>query len=145
MMTGQAAGALAAIAIQKGIAPRDVKAIHVQRVLGDAGVAMSLCRYTDVAGTNKYYGAIQISNLYGLIEPDIYPYFPKGSVNNPGKGGRTKGRFGINKTVSDKELAKIIERAEKFTNGKKLILPEHKKLTKGEAAELIVNALCEIE
>ena len=145
MMTGQAAGALAALAIRKGIAPRDVKAIHVQKVLGDAGVAMSLCRYTDVASTNKYYGAVQISNLYGLIQPDLYPDYPKGSVNNPGKGGRTKGRFGINKRVSEKELAKIIERAEKFTDGRKIILPEHKKLTRGEAAELIVNAMCESE
>ena len=143
MMTGQAAGALAAISIQKGIKPREVKAIHVQKVLGDSGVAMSLCRYTDVSSTNKYYGAIQISNLYGLIDAEVYPSFPKGSVNNPGKGGRTKGRFGVNKIVSEKELAKIIERAEKFTDGKKITLPEKKKLTKGELAELIVNAICE--
>ncbi len=143
MMTGQAAGALAAISIQKGIKPREVKAIHVQKVLGDAGVAMSLCRYTDVSSINKYYGAIQISNLYGLIDAEVYPAFSKGSVNNPGKGGRTKGRFGVNKIVSEKEFARIIERAEKFTDGRKITLPEHKKLTKGEAAELIVNAICE--
>lgn len=145
MMTGQAAGALAALSVLKNIPPREVKAIHVQKVLGDAGVAMSLCRYTDVPSTHKYYGAVQISNLYGLIDAEIYPNFTKGQVNNPGKGGRTKGRFGVNKIVSENELAKIIERVEKFTDGKKIILPEHGKLTKGEAAELIVNAMCEIE
>ncbi|MBQ7593699.1 MAG: FAD-dependent oxidoreductase, partial [Synergistaceae bacterium] len=42
MMTGQAAGVLAALSVQKGIPPREVKYEDVRRVLIEAGVNLSL-------------------------------------------------------------------------------------------------------
>ena len=151
MMTGQAAGALAAIAVSQNIQPRNVKAIHVQNALLDAGVKLSLCEYSDVPPTNKHYKAIQLANLYGLLEPEKLPemvsydvgYDITSVLDNPEVAkeiaeGKDKGRFGVDEPLNDADRKSLVDRVKKLT-GTEISLPE--KITRGDAVELAVKAL----
>ena len=140
MMTGQAAGALAAISVRENLQPRDVPSVKVQKVLVDSGVNLSLATYSDVDEKNKHFGSVQIATLHKLIEPKKFPKLPKQRVNSPARGGITKGRFGVNDFMTKKEIASLIERSEKLS-GKKLTLPE--KITRGEAVDIIIKAITE--
>ena len=140
MMTGQAAGALAALAVIGNVQPREVKAIHVQKVLADAGVRLSLCRYSDVPERHQYFGSVQIATLYRLIEPRLLPDIPASNINTDKKKGRNMGRFGINDIITAKELEAMMMKAEEIT-GEKISLPEHRRLTRGEAVDMVINAI----
>ncbi|MBQ7221247.1 MAG: FAD-dependent oxidoreductase [Synergistaceae bacterium] len=123
MMTGQAAGALAALSVLGDTQPREVKAIRVQSVLLDAGVDLSLCRYIDVPGEHKYYASVQLANLYGLLEPLSYP------------GENEAGEFGIDELVTSGDIARLRERA-------KVAVPSlTENMTRGEAVDLAVKAM----
>ena len=140
MMTGQAAGALAALSVKKGIQPREVKAYHVQKVLADAGVRMSLCSYADLPERHPYYGAVQIATMWGLLRGKVYPELPKSTIHNPGKGGRRQGVFGVNDRIRPAELAGLLARAEEIT-GRKISL-EEERMTRGQAVDAVVKAMC---
>ena len=142
MMTGQAAGALAAVSILRGVKPREVHALHVQKVLADSGVKLTLAEYSDVREDHKYYGSVQLATLYGLVRPLRFPVYPVQRINSP-KGKSTPGIFGVNMQVTSRELAEMIERAEKIMGGK-LALPEMKNVTRGEAVDVIIRAMDEI-
>ncbi|MBR2208364.1 MAG: FAD-dependent oxidoreductase [Synergistaceae bacterium] len=143
MMTGQAAGALAAVAIKNNIQPREVHPLHVQKKLAEAGVVLSLCNYSDVPREHKNFAAIQISNLYGLLKPRTYPSMTGANINSSGSKGQ-KGRFAPDKFITKKDFEDMITRAEKIT-GTKLALPHvGVTMTRGDAVELIVNLMDEI-
>ena len=143
MMTGQAAGALAASAIKNNLQPRDVKPLHVQKKLAEAGVVLSLCNYSDVPRDHKNFAAVQISNLYGLLKPRTYPSMTGANINSSGSKGQ-KGRFAPDKFITRKELDEMVARAEKIT-GTKLKLPKlGVTMTRGDAVEMIVNLMDEI-
>lgn len=130
MMTGQAAGTLAAVAVRENIQPRNVKAIRVQRELLNAGAILSLCDYADVPTEHKFFGSIQLSNIYGIADPKQYP-----------NGDDEPGTFGIDETVNDEDIAKMKERAEKIV-GHELSLPAlNNGMTKGEAVDMIIQAM----
>ena len=141
MMTGQAAGALAAMAIREGVSPREVKAIHVQKALLDSGVRLSLCNYVDVPARHEYFGSVQLASLYRLIEPRIYPNVQAGQLQSGKKKSTVKGRFGINEAITEREMNGMLEKAEEIC-GKKIAL-EHKGLTRGQAVDLVIHAMCE--
>lgn len=67
MLTGQAAGAIAAVAVRDGIAPREVRAAAVQSELLDAGSTLHPRRYSDVPHGTSLWKAVQLSNLYGIL------------------------------------------------------------------------------
>ena len=130
MMTGQAAGTLAAISVRDNIQPRYVKAIRVQRELLNSGVILSLCDYSDVQEGHKFFGSIQLSNLYGIAEPKEYP-----------KSDDEPGTFGIDDPVNNEDIAKMKERAEKIA-GHEISLPAlTNDMTKGEAVDMIIQAM----
>ncbi len=141
MMTGQAVGTLAALSVSWDVKPRDIHPIHVQKLLTDCGVMLSLAEYSDVPENHKYYGAVQIATLYKLIEPEKYPVYPKQRISSPSKSRRVQGRFGVDRKITKKELAGIITKAEEAMKGK-INAPEfHDGMTKGEAVSLIINAM----
>ena len=142
MMTGQAAGALAALAITDGLAPRKVHALRVQKALLDSGVRLSLANYADVPARHEYFGSIQLASLYRLLEPRTYPNVQSGQLHSGKKKGTVKGRFGINERISERELSGMLARAEEVC-GKKITLDEHGKLTRGQAVDMVINAMCE--
>ena len=150
MMTGQAAGALAAVAVKSGLQPRDVHAIHVQKALADSGVVLSLCNFSDVPRSHKYFGSVQISQLYRLINARSYPKLAMRNINsskNKVRKGQVvpKGVFGVNDRISRRDLAAMIERAEEVMNAKLNLPPFGKNITKGEAVDLIINAMNDVK
>jgi len=78
MLTGQAAGALAALAIANGVPPRQVPVELVQKTLLSANSATALANFTDIPRTHPLWAAVELSVTHdwltggakGLFEPD---------------------------------------------------------------------------
>ena len=68
MMTGQAAGALAAISVKQGKQPRNVKPMDVQLALLDAGCLLSRYQYPDVPVSHPLWKMIQLATVYNVME-----------------------------------------------------------------------------
>ena len=121
MMTGQAAGALAALSVRENIRPRDLPPVRVQRTLLEAGVVLSLCKYSDVPPEHPYYNAAQIASLYGLISPLEPPHAPSyniGDLDDPVLAmavikGNDKGVFGVDTLFTWAEAVAMMEKARK--------------------------------
>ena len=120
MMTGQAAGVLAALAVSQKIQPREVKAIQVQRELLKSGVKLSLCNYSDVPENDKHYANIQIVSLYDLMQAK--------DINI----------FGVEDILTEEESARITEKINSMTR-KKIEIPKLAGLTRGDAADILAN------
>ena len=73
----------------------------------------------------------------------MYPDLPNSTIHNPGKGGRRKGIFGVNDRITAKDLAGMLSRAEELS-GRKIVLPEGGKLTRGQAVDAVVRAMCSL-
>ncbi|MFM6924967.1 MAG: FAD-dependent oxidoreductase [Ferruginibacter sp.] len=95
LLTGQAAGALAAVCIQKNIQPRKAGAREVQRVLLQA--KCYLMPYADVKPTDPYWEAIQKAGATGIL---------KGTGKSEGWANRTY--FYPDSTVTYDEFADAI-------------------------------------
>ena len=145
MMTGQAAGALAALSVMNAKQPREISALQVQRELLDSGVDLSLCMYSDVPKSHRYYTSIQIANLYRLIEPLEYPDLQSYNISDVSNDNpKVVGVFGVEQVISGDDMLKMMERAEKIT-GKKISLYTNENTTRGQAVDLIVRAMEKIE
>ncbi len=120
MMTGQAAGALAAVAVRDGKRPRDVHPMRVQWELLKSGVSLSLCKYSDVPPEHSYNKSIQISNMYGIVAPNEYPHAPSFNLEDLDDPvfemavirGADKGLFGVNELINGHYAAEIITKAQ---------------------------------
>ncbi|MCL1875463.1 MAG: FAD-dependent oxidoreductase [Synergistaceae bacterium] len=142
MMTGQAAGALAAVAARENISPRSVPAIKIQWELLKEGVCLSLAKFRDVPQGHKYNAAVQLALLHKLLAPLSYPHNP--SYNKSGSDNRTLGiplvkgpplgTFGIDRPISEKDRKQLLS---KVPQGFRL----PKKATRGEALDIIVKAI----
>ena len=121
MMTGQAAGALAAVCVRENKQPRNVHPMLVQWELLNSGVSLSLCKYSDVPPEHSINRSVQISNMYGLIRADEYPHAPSYNIqdlDNPVLEmaiirGADKGTFGINDIITGEEAEEILRKAQK--------------------------------
>ncbi|MBR0278431.1 MAG: FAD-dependent oxidoreductase [Synergistaceae bacterium] len=121
MMTGQAAGALAAVCVRENKQPREIHPMLVQWELLKSGVALSLCKYSDVPPEHSINRSVQISNMYGLIRADEYPHAPSYNIqdlDNPVLEmaiirGADKGTFGINDIITGEEAEEILRKAQK--------------------------------
>ena len=142
MMTGQAAGTLAAIAIRENVHPRYVPAIKVQWELLKAGVNLSLAKYRDVPHGHKYNAATQIASMHTLLEPLSYPHNPsynKSDSDNWRLGvplikGPPLGTFGIDRLITERDRKKLLSNAPRGFS-----LPE--RVTRGEALEMLIRAI----
>jgi hypothetical protein len=92
MLTGQAAGVLAALAASEHVAPRDVAASRVQEVLLANRSDLALPRFSDVPKDHPLWAAVQMSVLRGWLQP-LAP-----------------DRFGLDETVPRKMGAGILAR-----------------------------------
>ena len=126
MMTGQAAGALAAVCVRENKQPRNVHPMLVQWELLNSGVSLSLCKYSDVPPEHSINRSVQISNMYGLIRADEYPHAPSFNIqdlDNPVLEmaiirGADKGTFGVNDIITGEEAEEILEKAQRAINMK---------------------------
>ena len=152
MMTGQAAGALAAVCVRDGVQPSQVHPMRVQWELLKSGVALSLCHYSDVPPEHSLNKSVQISNMYGLAEPNEYPHAPSYNIEeyeDPVLAmaiirGQDKGVFGVNDMITVKEAETILQRARKALNlestGKITEGKEHNFISRGDLAKAVYEA-----
>ena len=108
---------------------------------------LSLCNYADVPARHEYFGSIQLASLYRLIEPRTYPNIQAGQLHSGKKKGTVKGRFGINEPISISALDSMLKRAEEIC-GKTIVIKrsislKRNVLTRGEAVDLVIHAMCE--
>ena len=81
MLTGQAAGALAALAIADGVAPRHVATERVQKTLLEAGSAIAIANFTDVPRTDPLWAAVQLCVAHDwLAAPSANLFQPGESI-----------------------------------------------------------------
>ena len=120
-MTGQAAGALAAVSVRDGRMPREVHAMRVQWELLSSGVNLSLCNYSDVPPEHPVNKSVQIANMYGLVDANEYPHAPSYNIRefeDPVLAmaiirGQDKGVFGVGDIITRGTAAEIIARGQK--------------------------------
>ena len=151
MMTGQAAGALAAMSVKLGILPRNVPPILVQWELLNSNVTLSLCKYSDVPEGHSMNKAVQISNLYGLVVPNDYPHSVSYKIDelddpvlaNAIIKGDDKGLFGISDMMTTTDIAQILERAKKIVCPKNSKVAEELKRDRYITRSEFVKAMCE--
>jgi ribulose 1,5-bisphosphate synthetase/thiazole synthase len=67
MMTGQAVGALAAVSVQQGLQPRNVKPLDVQMKLLEAGCVITQYDPKDVPVSHPYWKDIQLALTYSIM------------------------------------------------------------------------------
>lgn len=119
MLTGQAAGTIAALAVKQGVQPRALDPRVVQRALLEAGSALSLCEYSDVPRGHPLWPAVQMSNLYGWIVPEELPSAPSAKIDDIYNNKRAvaklygldKGVFGVTAPLTGGELSHLFEKA----------------------------------
>jgi FAD dependent oxidoreductase/S-layer homology domain len=81
LLTGQAAGVLAAIAVTHGVQPREVDPFEVQRALVADGDGLSITGLDDVAPTDPAWGAIQLAVTRGVMrESGVDAFAPAGPL-----------------------------------------------------------------
>jgi hypothetical protein len=93
--------------------------VKVQRALLDAGVALSLCKYSDVPPEHPFYGAVQLSNLYGLLTPAEPPHAPSYNISDLDDPvlamaiirGADKGVFGVDELLSREDMVSMLNKA----------------------------------
>ncbi len=156
MMTGQAAGALAAVSAREGKQPRDVHPIAVQWELLNAGVDLSLCHYSDVPKESPVNKTIQLSNLYGLVDAEEYPHAPSYKIDDLDDPvlamaiirGQDKGKFGVDNVITRGEANTILRRAMKALHLQEkdtLADKAHNFVSRGDLVKAVCEAFPELE
>lgn len=84
ILTGQAAGAIAALSVREGRAPRDVNPLWVQSALLNSGSNLIQRWYEDVPWGSSLWQATQLLSLYGVM--DVPGAFVKDENRGMGAG-----------------------------------------------------------
>ncbi|MBQ7543641.1 MAG: FAD-dependent oxidoreductase [Synergistaceae bacterium] len=152
MMTGQAAGALAALCVKDGKQPREVHPMRVQWELLKAGVSLSLCKYSDVPPEHSINKSVQVSNMWGLIPANEYPHAPSYKIDDIDDPviamalikGADKGVFGVNDIITRYDMNGILRRAQEAmkipAKGDVLEGKGHNLLSRGDLAKAVYDA-----
>ena len=129
MLTGQASGAIAALAVKQGVQPRVLDPMQVQRALLDAGSTLIQRWYADVPWGTELWRATQLLSLHQIMdrpgEIDRDNRIALGSVAN----------WGSDKTLAPEEREAV---AKKLNRGD---LPAAGSITAGEFAIVIARLL----
>ncbi|MDZ4401709.1 FAD-dependent oxidoreductase [Prosthecobacter sp.] len=137
MLTGQAAGTIAALAVKQGVQPRALHPIRVQAALLDAGCTLIQRWHADVPWGTEIWRATQLLALHQLMD-------------RPGEIDRdntvplaAKAKWGVDDALSDEERNRVLERLQKLV-GEKSAIPAEKitlGVKAGDFAILIARAL----
>lgn len=92
MHTGQAAGVIAALAIQQGVPPRGVRPIDVQVTLVERGVRIGVHAFPDVPRDGAQWRGVEIAAARGIFT------------------GRTDGTFGPDDALDRAQAALVVAR-----------------------------------
>jgi hypothetical protein len=108
MLTGQAAGAIAALSIQNGIQPRELDPVQVQAVLLEAGSTLVPRWHVDVPFRSEIWKATQLLSLYEIMDR---PGFLTKDMRSLG----VDHPWGVEKPLCPNELRTAIERLAQLT------------------------------
>ena len=119
MLTGQAAGAIAALSARRKVQPRAVNPVAAQLELLRSGSVLSLCSYKDVPSGHPFWPAVSLVTVRKLMDPVSVPSSPAVKINDPYNflvqanrlAGDDKGVFGVDLPVSAAEALALLERA----------------------------------
>ncbi|NLD97388.1 MAG: FAD-dependent oxidoreductase [Synergistaceae bacterium] len=119
MLTGQAAGTIAALSVREGKAARALDPRLVQLHLLEAGSALSLCEYHDVPRNHLFWPGVQMSNLYGWFTPLDLPSSPSAKIDDIYNNrvvlarlfGLDKGVFGVDAPLTGAEAETLLHKA----------------------------------
>lgn len=81
MATGQAAGAIAALAVQGGVQPRQVRPIDVQGVLVNAGSDISVYSFSDVPRSSTLWPPVQLVSARKIMVGNGTQFDPNGTLD----------------------------------------------------------------
>ncbi|MDI3533228.1 MAG: hypothetical protein PWR28_1573 [Synergistaceae bacterium] len=149
MLTGQAAGAIAGLAVKYDVSPRYVDPLKVQRALLEAGSALALCHFSDVPKNHPFWPAVQIATVRGWIKPIATPTSPAPRLDDlngilaAAKKGSTKGIFGAEEPLTSQAAERLIRRALEDSGRStrlSLLYPQDKPLTVEEFAVCLMEA-----
>jgi len=133
MLTGQAAGTIAALSVKQGIQPRALNPIQVQQSLLESGCTLIQRWYADVPWGTEIWRATQLLALHQIMD-------------RPGDIDRdniiplaAKARWGVDAEVSDEERSRVLERLKALV-GNQAALPE-RNTTAGEFAVAVAKLL----
>lgn len=109
MLTGQAAGTIAALAVKHGVQPRALKPIAVQQALLDSGCTLIQRWYADVPWGTELWRATQLLSLHHIMD-------------RPGEIDRdstvplaSKAKWGVEAEVSAGERKQVLDRVAALT------------------------------
>ncbi len=107
MLTGQAAGAIAALAVRSGVPPRRVNPIAVQRVLLEAKSTLALRSFLDVPKNHPRWAAVQLATVHEWMAPAAEDRF---GIDQPLTSAdlEAASRFGLTPPRTRAELAQLL-------------------------------------
>jgi ribulose 1,5-bisphosphate synthetase/thiazole synthase len=123
LLTGQAAGAIAASAVRQDVPPRRVAPIRVQSALLDARVRLSLSTFADVSPDDAFWKYTQLASLHGLVM------------------GYGDGNFGVDHLVTRSQLAVMFVRRFQLPLGDVPVTPTFDDVPATDPAYRFVEAL----
>lgn len=103
MLTGQAAGAIAALAIKQGVQPRSLNPLQVQSVLLDAGSTLVPRWHADVPFRSPIWKATQLLSLYQVMDR-------KGALTHDRRTLGVDNPWGVSEPLRPAELENAIAR-----------------------------------
>jgi len=111
ILTGQAAGAIAALAVREGRAPREVNPLRVQTALLQSGSNLIQRWYEDVPWGTSLWQATQLLSLYSVI--DVPGPFAKGEDKPMGAGNLWRPTEALDAKTCSLALTRLAELAGK--------------------------------
>lgn len=109
MLTGQAAGAIAALSVRHGVQPRQLPARVVQIALLDAGSTLIQRWHSDVAWGTNLWRATQLLSLYKILDRE-------GPLSKDAQRLAAGNPWGVDEPLERKELSSAIKRLAELSN-----------------------------
>jgi hypothetical protein len=110
MLTGQAAGAIAALAIKQGVQPRQLNPLQVQSELLDAGSTLVPRWHVDVPFRSPLWKATQLLSLYQIMDRP-------GRLTNDRQPLGVANPWGVNEPLRAVELEDAVARISRLKGG----------------------------
>jgi hypothetical protein len=133
MLTGQAAGTIAALAVKQGVQPRALKPIQVQLALLESGCTLIQRWYADVPWGTELWRATQLLSLYQILDRH-------GDIDHENTVPlASRAKWGVELEISADEQAAALQRLKTLTGSQPALSPEIRRA--GDFAVLLAKHL----
>jgi hypothetical protein len=136
MLTGQAAGTIAALAVKQGVQPRDLQPLQVQQALLESGCTLVQRWYADVPWGSAVWRATQLLSLYGIMDRP-------GEIerDNAVALGSTQ-KWGADEVLGDDERHRVLDHVKRLFNNELPLLDDLAQATRaGDFAILLAKLI----